>query len=74
MPSGSCSCRDPEQQANVLLATVQDRAMTRAKAEAVAEGTQFSEAQLELVGVGMLAGASEMLTLLNQLGLRGPSA
>ena len=42
----------------------------RAKAEAAGEGTRFSEAQLELIGIAVLAGASEMLTLLDELGLR----
>jgi hypothetical protein len=51
----------PEQQANEWLAIVKDRAMTRAKAEAAGAGTQFSADQLELVGIGILAGASEML-------------
>jgi hypothetical protein len=40
-----------EHQASEWLAIVRDRAMTRAKAEAVADGTEFSTEQLELVEV-----------------------
>jgi hypothetical protein len=58
-----------EEQASEWLATVKDRALTRAKAEAAGEGTQFSLEQLELVGVGILAGASEMVDVLDELGL-----
>jgi hypothetical protein len=57
-------------EAGEWFATVQDRALTRVQAEAVAEGTQFSDAQLELIVIGILASASEMLTLLDELGLR----
>jgi hypothetical protein len=60
---------DPKQQADQWLATVKDRALTRAKSEAVAGRTQFSAEQLELVGVGILAGASEMVDVLDELGL-----
>jgi hypothetical protein len=42
----------PEQQENEWLATVQDQAMTRVQAEAVAEGTPFSAEQLELAEIG----------------------
>jgi hypothetical protein len=59
-----------EQQAIEWLATVKARALTRVRAQAVADGTQLSAAQLELVGIGVLAGAREMLTLTDQLGLR----
>jgi hypothetical protein len=45
-------------------------ALTRAKAEAAGEGTLFSAEQLELIDIGVMAGASEMLSLLDELGLR----
>jgi hypothetical protein len=61
----------PEQQAAEWLATVKERAMTRAQAEAVAEGTQFSSAQLELVEIGVLAGAHEMLDFIQELAAKG---
>jgi hypothetical protein len=60
----------PDQQADEWLATVKDLAMTRAKAEAAGAGTQFSAEQLEMAEIGVMAGASEMLDLLDELGLR----
>ena len=43
--------------------------LTRTRAEADSEGTRFSDRDLELVEVGIVAGASEMLSLLDELGL-----
>lgn len=40
--------------------------MTRVRAESIADGMQFSDAQLECIEVGVLAGASEMLTMLTE--------
>ena len=37
---------------------------------AVAEGTEFADRDIELVEIGILASASEMLTLLDEVGLR----
>jgi hypothetical protein len=53
----------PAQLASAWLADVKDRALSRARAEAVAEGTQFSAEQLELIEIGIVAGVSEMLDL-----------
>jgi hypothetical protein len=61
---------DAEAAAGRWLATVRDRAHTRVQAEAVGEGTDFSADDLELVEIGILAGASEMLSLVQDLGLR----
>ena len=44
--------------------------MTRVKAEAVAEEATLSDVALEWIDIGVMAGASEMLTLLDDLGLR----
>lgn len=60
----------PEELADAWLAAVRGRAVTRVKAEAVAEGTVISGEDLELIEIGILAGASEMLTLIDDLGLR----
>jgi hypothetical protein len=46
--------------------------LARTRAEAVSEGAPFSERDLELVEIGIVAGASEMLTLLDELGLLRP--
>jgi hypothetical protein len=64
--------RQPDAQAaaDEWLATVRDRAHTRIRAEAVVEGTEFSADDLELVEIGILAGASEMLSLVQELALR----
>lgn len=63
---------DAKATADEWLARVRDRAHTRVKAEAVAEGTEFSASDLELIEIGILAGASEMLSLVQELGLRRP--
>ncbi|MFL6098579.1 MAG: hypothetical protein ACJ71T_01340 [Actinomycetales bacterium] len=54
----------PEQQANAWIAAVQERAMTRVRAESIADGILFSQAQLECMEIGVLAGAWEMLAWL----------
>jgi hypothetical protein len=54
---------NPAHPAGDWLAAAKERAMNRAKAEAVGEGTEFSADQLELVEIGVMAGIFEMLSL-----------
>ena len=60
---------DPLSEADLLLATVRVRATGRMRVEAVGR-PDFTAAEWELLDIGILAGATEMLRLFDELALR----
>ena len=56
-------------EADLLLATIKVRATGRVRVEVVGPA-EFTAAEWELLDMGVMAGAGEMLTLLDELGLR----